>query len=302
VTGYQSPAYAAALSEFGEPFVLPTCGGQVLVRQIPGTAFKDAIGTYPLFACTDWELLDEDLVRLDPGLVSLGVVPDPFGKFSVEGLRRAFPDICVPFKTHFVVDLSVDHSKSLPASYRRNIRHALGKIVVVSSESPGEWLDDWVALYDELIARHRITGITRFSRWSFARQLDVPGIVAFREVAGDHTIGLLLWYAQGDVAYYHLGAHSQRGYELKAGYALISHAIEYFKARDFRWLSLGGGAGWKNDGTDGLSSFKKGWATGSRTAWFCGRIFDHDRYRELARNTGTQGTSFFPSYRAPGAE
>ena len=41
--------------------------------------------------------------------------------------------------------------------------------------------------------------------------------------------------------------------------------------------------------------FKRGWATGTRTAHFCGRVLDPERYAQLA---GAAATSYFPAYRA----
>ena len=121
------------------------------------------------------------------------------------------------------------------------------------------YLDTWCSLYSELIDRHRITGIGRFSRRAFAAQLEVPGLVAFRAVDEDGaTVGMVLWYVQGPVGYYHLAAYSPRGYEEKASYALFWAGAERLRGR-LRWLSLGAGAGATCDGSDGLTRFKKGW-------------------------------------------
>jgi hypothetical protein len=46
-----------------------------------------------------------------------------------------------------------------------------------------------------------------------------------------------------------------------------------------------------------LSRFKRGWATGTRTAYFCGRIFDRANYREITRASGCMATDYFPAYR-----
>ncbi len=170
-------------------------------------------------------------------------------------------------------------------------------LAVERCAEPVALLDAWTALYDNLSARHGITGLTAFSRESFAAQLSVPGLVALRAVEGDATVGMLLWYVQGDVAYYHLGAYSERGYELRASFALFSYALEYFAQHGLRYLNLGGGAGTETGGTAGLSRFKAGWANDTRTAYFCGRILDHDRYAELVRASGDPATSYFPAYR-----
>ncbi len=75
-----------------------------------------------------------------------------------------------------------------------------------------------------------------------------------------------------------LGAFSELGYSLRASFALFTHAIEHFAASGLRFLDLGGGAGVKGRGPDGLTQFKKGWSNGARTVYFCGRIFDRNKY------------------------
>jgi hypothetical protein len=51
------------------------------------------------------------------------------------------------------------------------------------------------------------------------------------------------------------------------------------------------------DGTDGLSRFKRGWATGTRPTYFCGRIFDHRRYADALTARGLEDDDYFPAYR-----
>src|SRR5262249_25176373 len=166
----------------------------------------------------------------------------------------------------------------------RNARKALKEIEVERCVEPSAHLDDWVALYDELIRKHGIRGLSAFSRESFARQLRVPGLVAFRAFRDDETLGMLLWYAQGNRAYYHLGAYSSAGYDLRASFALFSHSIEYFAQQGIAWLNLGAAAGVDADAESGLNRFKRGWSTGTRTAYFCGRIFDQKRYQEIVKS------------------
>jgi hypothetical protein len=62
-----------------------------------------------------------------------------------------------------------------------------------------------------------------------------------------------------------------------------------------RWLNLGAGAGLQAGGDDGLTRFKRGWSTGTRQSWFCGRIFDQRRYDRAVRGAGSG--SYFPAYR-----
>jgi lipid II:glycine glycyltransferase (peptidoglycan interpeptide bridge formation enzyme) len=106
---------------------------------------------------------------------------------------------------------------------------------------------------------------------------------------------MILWYIQGDVAYYHLRAYSPLGYETHCSFAFFWHAIQYFIAGGLKWLNLG--AGTRRDATDGLNRFKRGWSTGTRVAYFCGHIFGMGKCAEAVNATGMATTEYFPAYR-----
>ena len=297
MTGYAHPGYAESLAEFGTPRKLPQCGGWILERQMPEFSCSDATGCYPLFVCTDWSKLNADLKALEGALVSLSLVADPFGKYDRSYLDQCFADVVIPFKEHFIVDLGRQMKKYVSEHHRRYARKALQRIQVERAERPIDHIDEWTRLYDGLISKHGIKGISTFSKTAFTQQLTIPGLVMFRAVHGESTVGILLWYVHGDVGYYHLGASNFLGYEMHASFALFWHAIEYFKTRGLGWLDLGGGAGIQNNVAGGLSEFKRGWSTGLRTAYFCGRIFNHEKYAEIMRKKGVAGTGYFPGYR-----
>ncbi len=297
VTGYAHARYAESLAEFGTPRELPQCGGWILKRRIPGFSYHDAMGCYPLFACQNWSRLYADLESIGSELVSLALVADPFGEYDVAYLRQCF-DKAILFKEHFVTDLARPVRDIVSAHHRYYARKALREVIVEEYREPARLIDDWVALYTVLTERHTITGIGAFSRESFAKQLSVPGIVAFRAICQGATIGAHLWYVQGRVGYSHLEAISPIGYRVGAAYALYWVAMDWFYSHGtVRWLDLGAGAGIGNKGTDGLSKFKQGWANGTRSAYFCGRIFDHQRYREIVEAKSVSATDYFPAYR-----
>ena len=297
-TGYLHPLYCQSLSEFGAPRLLVESGGWILERQIPDWQQRDAMGCYPLFVCHDWSRLRLDLENIGDSLVCLSLVTDPFGEYDPAELTRCFPDLARPFKEHFVVDLSQEPDTFVQAHHRRNVRKALRGLRVERCDNPSATLDEWTTLYASLVARHDIKEITAFSRESFAMQLRVPGIVILRAVHNDETVGMLLWYEQGNRAYYHLGAYDSRGYELGASFALFDFAIRSFAERGFAWLNLGSGAGLGTDGEQGLTRFKQGWSTGIRTAYFCGRVFDKAAYQRILEKRGLPPTQYFPAYRA----
>jgi len=293
-TGYAHPDYAASLAEFGQPRLLPRSGGWLLEREIPDSSARDAMGCYPLFACQDWTALAADLADLGASLVSVVLVADPFGNHDAPLLDRTFNRGAVPFKEHQVVDLRQPLETTVSSHHRRNVRKALRVVTAERVAEPLASLDEWVGLYGTLIRRHEIDGLSAFSRASFARQLVTPGMVAYRAVHQGETVGMLLFYVQGDVAYYHLGAYSEVGYEVGAAFAVFWTALHDL-AKTVQFVSLGGDAGVTGE-VGGLGRFKRGWATGSRQAFLCRHVGDPDRYVELSRGRGE--TSFFPAYRA----
>jgi hypothetical protein len=297
MTGYAHPSYAAALCELGTPRDLPASGGSILERPIEGFTDVDGMGPYPLFACRDWSGLGEDLANLEGRLVALSMVTDPFGEYDEADLRRWFGDRVVRFKEHFVVDLAESRQRDVHSHHRRNVAKARQNVAVERCSDPSQFLDEWDALYANLVRRHDIRGVAVFSKSSFGRQLRVPGLVAFRAIDEEATIGMTLWYSTGDVAYYHLGAYSEDGYAAGASFALFADAIEHFAGAGLAWLDLGGGAGLDGGHNDGLARFKRGWSTGTRTAYFCGRVFAPDRYAEISGARGASGSRYFPAYR-----
>ena len=294
--GYSHGGYAEALKEFGAPRHLYRSDGWLLERSVPGTSYRDAMGCYPLFACDDWSKLDQDLDELGDELVSVALVADPFGDHSPELLQKCFPDRVIPFKEHLVTDLSQTPDSFVDAQHRRKARRALERLSVEYCDDPFHFVDDWNNLYANLIKRHRIQGLSAFSVDSFKAQLAVPGISMFRATHEGETAGMTLWYADRGVAYYHLGAYSDLGYELEASFALFRHVLDHFANRGMRWLNLGAGAGLANE-ADGLTRFKRGWATGTRPAYFCGRIFDRLKYEEAMNARHIEPSDYFPAYR-----
>ena len=298
MNGYSHSAYAASLAEFGTPRSLARSGGWLLERPVAGTSYRDAMGCYPLFTCHDWSELHVDLDLLGNELVSVAIVADPFGNYDAEQLRRCFPDRFTPFKEHIVTDLSRLPESYVDRQHRRKAQKALERVEIERCGNATQFVDEWNKLYATLVQRHGIRGLTAFSENSFRAQLAVPGISMFRAMHGNETVGMTLWYEDRGVAYYHLGAYSETGYEFEASFALFWRVIDYFANKGLQWLNLGAGAGLSNDReVDGLTRFKRGWATGTRTAYFCGRIFDKTKYAEAMRVRQVSESDYFPGYR-----
>jgi hypothetical protein len=296
VFGYNHSGYAKSLQEFGDPRLLPHSGGWILERQVPGFPARDAMGCYPIFTCQNWRELHIDLEDIRCELVSLALVTDPFGNYDENYLQQCFKDVMIPFKRHYITDLSYPVEKIVSKHHRYYARQALKSVKIEYYCETEQFLDEWCDLYAFLIERQGLKGIKAFSRTAFSRQLCVPGIIMMRALYQDVTVGAHLWYIQGDVAYSHLAASSSVGYRMSVSYALYWGALNYF-ADKVKWLDIGAGAGVTGKGKDGLSQFKSGWSTGTRQVYFCGRIFDHGKYFQILKEKGIPANDYFPSYR-----
>lgn len=294
--GYLHPGYAESLSEFGAPRSLPRSGGWILERPIPGFPYRDAMGCYPLFCCRDWSQLGADLEEIGTELVSLSLVTDPFGNYDYDFLTRCF-DFAKPFKEHFVIDCSQPMKTFVSKNHQYQARKALKKVSVELYQDNSKIINQWMDLYNNLILKYNIRGIRAFSRQAFSKQLDIPGMIVFCAYYKSDVIGAALWFLQGDIGYAHLVALNDAGYETGASYALYWRSIEYLLDK-VRWLTIGASSGISSDNNDGLSFFKRGWSTGVRPVYFCGKIFDSETYSEIVSLKGLEDASYFPAYRA----
>ena len=231
--------------------------------------------------------------------VTFSMVTDPFASLKVEFLRSFF-DVVVPFKKHYIAELSQPIEKLVSKSHQETVRRALKKVEVSLCADPPALLSEWSGFYRNLALRHGITGIRAFSEAAFARQLAIPGLVAFeaREIETGKIVGMDLWYMQRDVAYGHLAAFSDRGYELRASYATKWHVLHYFMNK-VSYLNLGAAAGASAEvsANDGLAMFKRGWSSDTRINYFCGKVLEPAVYAKLVRDGNAEAFSFFPAYR-----
>lgn len=294
--GYHSPEYARAFESFGTPRPLQHSGGTVTIRPIDGSDQHDAMGCYPLFCCSDWSRLAKDFQDLRDEIVSLTLVSDPFGAYNERLLRTLFNGCMRPFKTHFVADLSTHPQSFVSAHHRYYGRRAQRTMEIFPAKQPETYLDDWLRLYDGLIARHNISGISAFSAISFALQFRTPGLRLFVARNEKEILGLQIWFEDGLLAYHHLSAYSECGYRLRASYGLLWRALHFWHHAGLRLVTLGASAG-LNDQNDGLSRFKAGWSNAQKTVYLCGAIFDKSAYKQLVGGQGATQSSYFPAYR-----
>ena len=204
------------------------------------------------------------------------------------------PDHLVHFKEHHIADLHRPFDEIVSKSRRRKAERALRKVDVEWAAHPLRLLDEWIGLFELMVEKFRITGIRAFSREAFTRHLALPGVFMSLARYEGAVIAADTYMVHGEVAYAHLAGANDIAYKVGARSALYYSAVQYF-ADKARWIDWGGDAGLANDGR--LTSFKSGWSTGTRPVYFCGRIFDRERYDEIARVKQVGPTGYFPAYR-----
>jgi hypothetical protein len=261
----------------------------------PGRLEADAFLGYRYLICQDWSALPEDLDAVE-GIVSVMAVTDPFGDFSETDLARAVPDFRRPYKTSFVVDLT---NPTPSAHHRARARKSARRVTVEVGNRAGDAADDLERLYVTLRERHSLSGITSLARDAIAALITTPGAVAVRGFIDGACVSMSLYLIVDGVAYAHLVAADETGYRSAASCLVYDAAIEAFRAAGLQWLEVGNGAGTEATSNDGLSSFKRGWASSTRQAYLCERIVEPAVYTRLTVETNTTRSRFFPAYRSP---
>jgi len=292
---YTSRTYAEAIAD-GAPVVpVGELDTWAILRPIPGTGLRDARTPYPfspLARPRSGRALQDALAI--SGIVSLVATTD-----ALDEDRGWYPDIfdfARPYKTHFVIDRD-----RTPVHFSKHHRHEVRKaerVCEAATVGLGAHLDEWCALYDDLIARHRLGDAHRFSRSYFEALAHMPEFVAVAAMFEGRMVSCHIWLKLADRAYSHLSASSEKGYRHGGAYAVLAHAIGTFD--DCRLIDLGGVPD-TADSAGGLARFKKGFANGTRTNWICGSIVDRDQYALLSGDAGRHSVDgeYFPAYRSP---
>lgn len=293
--GYLHPLYAQSFTEIGEPIFLPNSMGWLIKRQIPATPFFDGMGPYPLFFCNKWDCLINDIEALNDKLISVSLVLSPFSVIPHKIFKDYF-DIFYPYKDHYLLDLSLPLNLTISKNKRRNANRALREVSVELVKSPNIDPKEWFDLYQCLLKRHNIQGIRRFSYGAFEKQIAIPNTYYFRAIHNNKIVGGNIFYIQGDIAYAHLSAFTEVGYEKGAPYAIKWVALNSLSGL-VRWVNFGGSPD-KQDGIkSGLDLFKSGWSNKQKSSLLCGKILNHTLYHKLIQSSKISQTRFFPVYR-----
>ena len=291
---YATAEYAKALAHIGRPQFVESWQTHVLIRDWQGGA-ADAAGPYPLTciaAASDLHAGLEQLRHL--GAVSVTIVADGLYGPAPEQLKTAFA-FARPFKTHYLFDPAVGAYQ--PSKHHRyEIRRAMQRGVEVRVVELAGAIDEWTALYAELVSRRGITGPQRFSRDSFAALAACKDLIAIGAYVGDEMVSCHLWFRHGSCVWSHLAASNDRGYAIGAAYAVYDFAIRTFSGHI---VNMGGSAGVTDARDDGLARLKSGFANRTKTTNVFGAILDARAYRSLCGEQSATNNDYFPAYRTP---
>ena len=290
---YASAAYAGVFEAAAAPLWAPPWRTHVLTRPTPGAEARDAAGCYPLAVLGEDADLEAGLAWLRAqGLVAVGLVPDPLTAPPLAALEAAFP-LCVPFKTHLLVDYGrpVRFSKH----HRYEVKRSLAQ-VSVEEVALADHLAAWTSLYGHLARRHGIGDDAAFTPDTFGRLAKVEGLRTLAAFEAGAVVSMHLWIvdAERGLGYSLLAASSPEGYGRSAAYGVYDTAIRLFS--NLKQLNLGAGAGLSSASDDGLTRFKRGFANAEVQAVFCGAILDEDRYAALSGGV-REAAPPFPAYR-----
>jgi len=286
---YASEIYAHAFPTEYQPVYLAEAKTHILKRKIPGTDYFDAIGVYPLCPIVAEASLEKDFMALKKdGIVSLVLVADPFFHPSLDKLEKFFERV-TPYKEHYI------HDFTLNRSYSKHHRYEVKKAVTLCQTknfSLIDYLDEWYALYQNLMKKHEIKGMQGFSKDYFSK-ICALNPVTFGAFSEGILISAHIWFEYQGYAYSHLAASNETGYRTSAAYAVYDTSLQYFAERRTKTLDLGAGAG-VSEASKGLTFLKKGFSNVSKICYLCGKILNEETYMKLSAG---KKTDYFPAYR-----
>lgn len=257
---YCSAEYASAFAGPGvRPLWVEAWQSHVLVREREGSSPAGA--ARPLGSLNPRCDVSAGLAELrEKGVSTISLVTDPMWSPERSVLAEAF-DVCRPFKEHYLVDR--DGGIRLRKRHRNRINQArrVGKVREISLS---EHLATWLELYRGNVAKLHIA--EPFPDSYFEAIAGMPSLRVLAVEAGGKLVAITLWVAHHDTLYFHDGASGEVGREVAAAYAAFAYAIE---TTDRRYVLLGGSAGLRDEPSDGLSMFKRGFANAVVPGYLC---------------------------------
>jgi Helix-turn-helix domain/Acetyltransferase (GNAT) domain len=259
---YCSESYARASEEPGvKRMYVAAWDTYVLVRD--GQAeVSQATGVRPFGSLDPKCDLQAGLeVLWEAGIASFSMITDPMWCPDESQLRVAF-DVCRPFKEYYVVDRAAEVHIRKRHRNRINQARRAGEIHRIQL---ADHLDTWIALYEGNVDNRQIA--QPFTRSYFERLATFKDLRTIAVLSDGEIVSMSLWVPYRDTMYFHDGASNAGGMAISAAHSAFADVIE--AAADYRYVLLGGSAGFRDERSDGLAVFKRGFANTSVISHLC---------------------------------
>ena len=260
-----SESYAKAFETNGvEACYVPEWRTHVLLKHAPSIQLVQHATGVSGHSSLDPDCdLQGGLTRLKrAGVASVSLITDPMWSPSHNLLEAAF-ESCRPFKENYLIDRGLG-----PVRIRKRHRNMINnarKLCGIDRVPLAPLLERWWILHQD----HRQTRVA-VHPGSLKYFEMLAGLDAVDAIAAQHKneiVTITIWLRFNDILYYIDGASNERGLQLSASYAAFAHAIEHYA--DCRYIFLGGSADFRGPRSDGLATFKRGFANVSVRDYLC---------------------------------
>ena len=98
----------------------------------------------------------------------------------------------------------------------------------------------------------------------------MPGVRTVAAIVEGEIVTMTIWLRHEDILYYYDGASSATGFGIGASYAAFAHVVE--TATECRYVFFGGSSDFRDELTDGLAVFKRGFSNSSAPSYLCSAL------------------------------
>ena len=235
----------------------------------------------------------------DQGIIS------EFVRFNLFSDYHHFYNGTVEARTHNVIrslDIPLENIKmDFEHKVRKNIKHAVSAGLEIKIDPQGEYLEDFIKIYQMTMDRNNASSKYYFSNSFFEKLLLMKNNAIFFHVEFEGSIisTELVLYA-GDRCYSFLGGTDSNYYHLRPNDLLKFEVIKWGQNNGLKYYILGGGYG----DDDGIFRYKKSFAPNGIYTFYIGKkICNFKKYEILCdlksrKDKVLANEHFFPSYRA----
>ncbi|WP_051941752.1 peptidoglycan bridge formation glycyltransferase FemA/FemB family protein [Maribacter forsetii] len=290
----------------------------LLLRNIPGTTYKDAISVYGYAGLlTNSKNSDFNVSEFQKSLKAYFVEQNIVSVFSrlhpfmdtQEDLLKGLGEITEQGMVVYVdLTLPIDVQR---ANFNRRLKTYLNKarkVCTVIEGNHNEDLKKFIELYHENMRRVDATDSYFFNEAYFERIMAskdyTPQLIICKDNETQKTIGGAIFIKKDNIVQYHLSGLDADFFDLNPIKLIIDEMRLKSVEEGYSYLNLGGGRGGSNE--DSLFRFKSGFSKDFKNFRLWKFVVNQNIYDKLTNNhlakypeINKEQVSFFPKYRAP---